>query len=220
MDPLFLGSAIGGLAGGALETIGNIFMQKDTQKENIKQWKMENEYNSPVNQMARLQSAGLNPNLVYGHGAVATGGNIAPVKSISMPNNMSENLSKFSTIAIQNEQWKQIQQQNENLKADAILKSKQAQSIDLDNRGKAIANTAAQRELGNISESGVGKNPASKDDPGWLRWIIRNLNQSVFHSEEAINEQKLKKMFSTGEFWKQFWGWDPKKADWSGLNGK
>lgn len=34
-------------------------------------WDKQNEYNSPSSQMARLKAAGLNPNLVYGHGADA-----------------------------------------------------------------------------------------------------------------------------------------------------
>lgn len=34
-------------------------------------WERNNAYNSPVEQMARLRDAGLNPNLVYGQGAVA-----------------------------------------------------------------------------------------------------------------------------------------------------
>lgn len=42
-------------------------------------WNRQNEYNSPVQQMARLKNAGLNPNLVYGHGAEAT--------STAMPRN-------------------------------------------------------------------------------------------------------------------------------------
>lgn len=36
---------------------------------NLEQWNRENEYNHPIQQMARLQSAGLNPHLVYGSGA-------------------------------------------------------------------------------------------------------------------------------------------------------
>lgn len=36
---------------------------------NLAQWNRENEYNHPIQQMARLQSAGLNPHLVYGSGA-------------------------------------------------------------------------------------------------------------------------------------------------------
>lgn len=35
-------------------------------QRNIEQWQRENDYNSPVNQIARLRAAGLNPNLAYG----------------------------------------------------------------------------------------------------------------------------------------------------------
>lgn len=34
----------------------------------IEQWERENEYNSPVNQMSRLKTAGINPNLAYSNG--------------------------------------------------------------------------------------------------------------------------------------------------------
>ena len=43
---------------------------------------MQNEYNTPANQMKRLQDAGLNPNLIYGSGSANTGiaGGVAPSK--------------------------------------------------------------------------------------------------------------------------------------------
>lgn len=34
----------------------------------VEQWERENEYNSPANQMSRLKSAGINPNLAYSNG--------------------------------------------------------------------------------------------------------------------------------------------------------
>lgn len=37
----------------------------------LEDWAMQNQYNHPSSQMARLREAGLNPNLVYGHGANA-----------------------------------------------------------------------------------------------------------------------------------------------------
>lgn len=74
------GTFLGGLAGGALGMIGNIFgvgMTNDQNKElveqqnklNIEQWNRENAYNAPIEQMRRLKAAGLNPNLIYGNGA-------------------------------------------------------------------------------------------------------------------------------------------------------
>lgn len=38
-------------------------------RDNINFWRMQNEYNTPASQMARLKQAGLNPNLIYGQGA-------------------------------------------------------------------------------------------------------------------------------------------------------
>lgn len=38
---------------------------------NMEMWKLQTAYNSPKEQMARLQAAGLNPNLAYGSGNVA-----------------------------------------------------------------------------------------------------------------------------------------------------
>lgn len=45
-------------------------MWERQQAENQRIWEQQNEYNSPLNQMNRLKSAGLNPNLVYGSGNV------------------------------------------------------------------------------------------------------------------------------------------------------
>ena len=46
------------------------FMLAQKQNEwNLQQWERSNEYNNPLNQVARLKNAGLNPNLVYGNGA-------------------------------------------------------------------------------------------------------------------------------------------------------
>lgn len=36
--------------------------------KNVEMWRLQNEYNSPKNQMARFTEAGLNPNLMYGKG--------------------------------------------------------------------------------------------------------------------------------------------------------
>lgn len=58
--------------------------QNDINREN---WQMQNEYNSPAAQMARLQEAGLNPNLVYNGGSATTAaGSMAPAASPGTPN--------------------------------------------------------------------------------------------------------------------------------------
>lgn len=92
---LGLGTVLAGAASGIGSIVGSIFGKSSQDKTNAanmelakyqyemnKQenelaykrqkefWNLQNQYNSPAQQMARLKSAGLNPNLVYGNGAV------------------------------------------------------------------------------------------------------------------------------------------------------
>lgn len=52
----------------------NVEMYQRQRKDALDDWRMQNEYNHPSQQMARLREAGLNPNLVYGKGADNTAG--------------------------------------------------------------------------------------------------------------------------------------------------
>lgn len=69
---------IGGLAQAGAQ-IGSTAMTNQANKaaadlayqREVEMWNLNNQYNSPASQMARLQSAGLNPNMVYGSGTVA-----------------------------------------------------------------------------------------------------------------------------------------------------
>lgn len=71
-----------------LQSIQNKRAQKFTKEMYARQradaladWNMQNAYNAPSAQMERLKAAGLNPNLVYGHGADAQ--STSPVRSSS-----------------------------------------------------------------------------------------------------------------------------------------
>ncbi len=70
-------TALSGLAGGigpGLFSLGSsLLTNKGAQRrqnlansQNIEFWNMQNAYNDPSAQMARLKQAGLNPNLIYG----------------------------------------------------------------------------------------------------------------------------------------------------------
>lgn len=67
----FLGSAVSSAANVVGGLQANAQNAKENQKNrdwNEKMWNLNNQYNLPQNQMMRLKSAGLNPNLVYGQG--------------------------------------------------------------------------------------------------------------------------------------------------------
>lgn len=68
-----VGSTAGGaaglsLAGSGIGLLGTIGTSLLANRRDLKMWRMNNAYNSPEAQMARLKKAGLNPNLVYGSG--------------------------------------------------------------------------------------------------------------------------------------------------------
>lgn len=54
----------------------------------VENWRMQNEYNSPTQQMQRLQDAGLNPNLIYGSGTNGATGNSSSAAQVASPARM------------------------------------------------------------------------------------------------------------------------------------
>ena len=128
-----LGNIVGGLFGRSL--------QKYQNEWNLEMWHRQNEYNSPIQQMARYQEAGLNPNLIYSQGS--------PGNSQSMPtsaeNKYQPDMSFVGDSLRLGMQSEQMKHQNDVMKADRDLKivqglktSNEAYGIDLDNIRKLL----------------------------------------------------------------------------------
>ena len=71
-----IGSALGGnflsnVASTALQGFLNRKASSQQHNYNLADWQRQNEYDSPVNQMARLKEAGINPHLAYMKGGVS-----------------------------------------------------------------------------------------------------------------------------------------------------
>lgn len=114
--------------------------QNGLQQRNARYWA---EYNSPVNQMARLREAGLNPALVYGNGnAVNTYDGKAPVSASSYRPTFTDGLS--SALAVQ--QIKNVRKQND-------LLDSQKKSVEEDIKGKKLDN--ARKEASNPIQMGM-----------------------------------------------------------------
>lgn len=104
-------------------------MYERQRRDNQAQWHMQNEYNSPEAQMARLQKAGLNPNLVYGSGGVTQ--NAAPMPSVTAGSynpeaptfNTGSIMSSYFDTKIQQAQYDNLKAQNTVLVQDAALKA-------------------------------------------------------------------------------------------------
>ena len=71
-----LGSAVGGIGSVASTLLGNsanIQLAREQREWDYKMWKENNEYNTPLNQMKRLRSAGINPGLAMSNGLMGNG---------------------------------------------------------------------------------------------------------------------------------------------------
>nr|QJB20582.1 MAG: DNA pilot protein [Microvirus sp.] len=126
---------LGPVASGATALFGqhkqnraNLKLAEYQYSKDLEMWNKSNEYNSPVNQMSRLKSAGLNPNLVYGNGSVVgnTSSSLpqyqAPKMEYDTKINPLESLSAFLDIKAKKAQIDQIEQQTANLAQENYLK--------------------------------------------------------------------------------------------------
>jgi len=128
-----LGAGVSGISNIASNLIGNSGSKRSQTRannQNIAFWNMQNKYNHPVEQMARLKQAGLNPNLVYGGSPAQSAGNaekIAPSKASEFKfDNPLNHMSSFQDFKIKNVQTDNLQAQNDVLTQDAILKGQQS----------------------------------------------------------------------------------------------
>lgn len=139
--PLLAAGAAGisSIASGVLQAKANKEAQDKTIKENrylsnlaysrdVEMWNRQNEYNSPESQMKRLESAGLNPNLVYGTGAVGNQTGAPP--SYTPPReeyrplvNFPEILSTYQNLKLQSMDVKLKEQAFRNAQLDGDSKS-------------------------------------------------------------------------------------------------
>lgn len=133
--------AVGGLLGSLLGGIGNrraqrrrddrTFQQNQQMSalehsRNLEQWNRQNDYNSPVNTMGRLEKAGLNPNLVYGSGQATT-----PASTLASYNAPTKTPTPLPPIGIPEAlgQFMQLKQQQAQLKnTEAVTKNIEEQS--------------------------------------------------------------------------------------------
>ena len=98
MDFSPLTSAIGGsfgIIGNALNFAYQTNLAHQQNQYNLNMWKLQNEYNSPANQMRRYEEAGLNPALMYGQ---VTPGNASAAPQQVTPNapNISQDMKDLA----------------------------------------------------------------------------------------------------------------------------
>lgn len=114
-----IGAAISTLGNAAVQIAANKKQYKNQQKAMAQQqaynkelWDYQNAYNTPQQQMARYEAAGLNPHLIYGSGAQASGnaGAIAP-SEVPIEQSPRPNLPDGGDVMLRRLQMRQMDAQ-------------------------------------------------------------------------------------------------------------
>lgn len=111
----------------------NYAAQDKANDKSIELWREQAQWNKPINQMARYQEAGLNPNLVYSQG---NPGNLA-----SSPTIKASQVDLDVVGALQlDASLKNMREQNKNLQASNLLLQSQTSFKNEETRRLAIEN--------------------------------------------------------------------------------
>lgn len=138
MDPItgaVLATAIATGANAWLGYEGN----KQAWNQSMDAWNKQNEYNKPINQMARLKEAGLNPNLAYGSGNVG-GITTSGAPQMSAPNLKIDPIAKYYEIKNASLTSQQLKSQIDQIKASTREANARANQVDETTKGIAYDN--------------------------------------------------------------------------------
>ena len=212
-------SAIGAIGnfftGGASARKQYRYQSKLMDKQNQQQidfWKMNNEYNTPFNQRARLEQAGLNPDLMYGGSGNMYQSQMPGAASGSAPNvdygSFSDNLRFAMQAQVMDAQVSKIEMENKLLAEQALsqaslrdLQSSQAADALARAEHQGIYNKHADTRYFLENETRALKNTLLGADVNSYETRLRldqqrvandNMRAKVQVLQLGLNEKKLK----------------------------
>lgn len=207
--PLVLAAGIGaagGLASSFIQNAGARANQKLANKHNVEFWKMQNAYNHPSKQMARLRESGLNPNLVYGQGVSGATGqaeSIAPSKPAPYKfDNPLQDVSLIAALKNTEAQTNNLEAQNNVIQQEAALKGMQTaelgkkvmkHDIDLkyaDDLGKSSLQFS-QEQVRKLEREVIGADLDNAFKDGTLKNRIKDIAYRVQISRQQLTGEKL-----------------------------
>lgn len=191
-----------------------IVMQSNQNTNERAQWRRENEYNHPAQQMERLRQAGLNPNLVYGKGAdnTASSLNLSQANPSSKPppqhdimpamDSMKNSLMQYAQIRQINAQTDNLGEQNALIEKERLLKEAQTlktvedtkltgeQAFQLNAiRDNVITKARLENEQSDLNQNKTIAETINLQKTG--NKIDSEINQTNANTRFTLNQQEL-----------------------------
>ena len=183
-------SAGSGLLGSIISGVYNRKRSREAQQWSEQMWQKQNQYNLPVNQMKRLQEAGINPNLAFGSAASAMGTNVpgvphyseAPDYAAPIQRGVSEYFSrKFEKMSL----LKQIEFQNEQIRKMQMENDTTSLLLD-DYRAMKRSEYALGKLRNDVDQTLYGRQRNLEVDLLSSRWL-NELDRYIAHVPQAIS---------------------------------
>lgn len=218
-------SGIGSLLGGIGSSAMNNKAVQDTNKANMEiakyqaqwqqqenekayqrslnMWNLQNEYNSPAQQMARIRAAGLNSNLVYGNGVTGNSSGSTPQYEPAKFNaptmqayrgwnlGISDAISQYLAYRTSKAQVDNMEAQNSLIRQQTATEAtKQANIAASTSRSEFDLNMA--KELKDVSVSSAIADMNQKQAGAAQGWTKANREVIQYELDKALFDNKIK----------------------------
>lgn len=182
------------------------WQQQENEKayqRSLNMWNLQNEYNSPTQQMARIRAAGLNPNLVYGNGVTGNSSGSTPQYEPAKFNaptmqayrgwnlGISDAISQFLAYRTAKAQVDNMEAQNSLIRQQTATEAtKQANIAASTSRSEFDLNMA--KELKDVSVSSAIADMNQKQAVAAQGWTKANREVIQYELDKALFDNKIK----------------------------
>lgn len=182
------------------------WQQQENEKayqRSLNMWNLQNEYNSPTQQMARIRAAGLNPNLVYGNGVTGNSSGSTPQYEPAKFNaptmqayrgwnlGISDAISQFLAYRTAKAQVDNMEAQNSLIRQQTATEAtKQANIAASTSRSEFDLNMA--KELKDVSVSSAIADMNQKQAGAAQGWTKANREVLQYELDKALFDNKIK----------------------------
>lgn len=182
------------------------WQQQENEKayqRSLNMWNLQNEYNSPTQQMARIRAAGLNPNLVYGNGVTGNSSGSTPQyepAKFSAPTmqayrgwnlGISDAISQFLAYRTAKAQVDNMEAQNSLIRQQTATEAtKQANIAASTSRSEFDLSMA--KELKDVSVSSAIADMNQKQAGAAQGWTKANREVIQYELDKALFDNKIK----------------------------